>query len=123
MDDPLSKLNLTPSLLQMDKALARAERSEAAGGADRNDTDPRLAAACAEFESLFINHLLKEMRATITKAGLIDGGNAEGIYTAMLDAELARNLAQRGGIGLSALTRWELAADMQPVSGDDSKKK
>jgi Rod binding domain-containing protein len=46
--------------------------------------DPKLRAACAEMESLFISHLIKEMRATVEKSGFIDGGQAEEIFTSLL---------------------------------------
>ncbi len=63
--------------------------------------DPRLAAACAEMESLFLSHLLKEMRATVEKSGFIDGGQAEEIFTALLDVELSKKMSVAGGIGLA----------------------
>ena len=58
--------------------------------------------ACSEMESLFINHLLKEMRNTIPKSGFIGGGVAEEIYTSMSDSQLAKELSSKGGIGLSS---------------------
>lgn len=63
----------------------------------------RLNKACSAFESLFIHYMLKEMRATVNKSGLMDGGQGEEIYTSMLDARLAENLAERGGIGLASI--------------------
>jgi flagellar protein FlgJ len=67
------------------------------------DNDPGLKKACAEFESLFMFYLLKEMRATIPKSGFISGGRAEEIYTSMLDTQLSRELSSNGGIGLSSI--------------------
>jgi peptidoglycan hydrolase FlgJ len=64
---------------------------------------PKLKEACAEFESVFISYLLKEMRATIPKTGLISGGRAEEIYTSMLDTEISKEMASQRGIGLSSL--------------------
>jgi flagellar protein FlgJ len=57
--------------------------------------------ACSDFESLFVNYLFKEMRATIPENGLLDGGSAEKIYTTMLDGEVAKELSARRGIGLA----------------------
>jgi len=57
--------------------------------------------ACSEFESLFIFHLLKEMRSTIPKTGLLSGGRGEAMYTSMFDAEVAREMASQRGMGLS----------------------
>jgi Rod binding domain-containing protein len=76
--------------------------------ADRDD--PKLRAACAEMESLFISHLLKEMRATVEKSGLIDGGQAEEIFTSLLDVEISKKMSAAGGIGLSAILLEQLGA-------------
>jgi Rod binding domain-containing protein len=72
--------------------------------------DPRLRAACAEMESLFISQLLKEMRATVEKSGFIDGGQAEEIFTSLLDVEISKKMSTAGGIGLSAILLEQLGA-------------
>jgi Rod binding domain-containing protein len=60
----------------------------------------RLEDACAEFESLFINLVMKQMRKTVTKSGLIDGGMGEEIFTGMMDEEIAKQMSFRQGLGL-----------------------
>ena len=60
----------------------------------------RLEDACAEFESLFINLVMKQMRKTVTKSGLIDGGMGEEIFTGMMDEEIAKQISSRQGLGL-----------------------
>ena len=72
-------------------------------------TGPQLQAACTEMESLFINYLIQEMRATIDKSGFISGGRAEEIFTSMLDVELSRKISAAGGIGLSAILLEQLS--------------
>jgi flagellar protein FlgJ len=72
-------------------------------------TDPKLRDVSRQMESLFIHHLLKEMRATIHKSGFISGGRAEEIYTSMMDAEMAVKIAERGGIGLSEILLYQLS--------------
>lgn len=72
--------------------------------------DPKLRAACAEMESLFISHLIKEMRATVEKSGFIDGGQAEEIFTSLLDVEISKKMSTSGGIGLSAILLEQLGA-------------
>lgn len=86
-----------------------AARAAASAPASRGVEDERLHAACQEMESLFLHHLLSEMRKTIDRAGLFDGGRAEELYTAFLDAERARAMAASGGIGLSRLLYEQLA--------------
>lgn len=63
---------------------------------------------CQEFESLFLNYLLQEMRDTIPKSGLLDGGQAERIYTSMFDEKISKELAQKGGIGLAQVLEKSL---------------
>jgi len=70
--------------------------------------DPQLLAACTEIESLFVNYLLQEMRASVDKSGFISGGRAEEIFTSMLDVELSRKISVSGGIGLSAILLEQL---------------
>jgi peptidoglycan hydrolase FlgJ len=71
-------------------------------------TDPRLHSACTEMESLFVNYLIQQMRATINKSGFISGGRAEEIFTSMLDVELSRKISAAGGIGLSSILEEQL---------------
>lgn len=81
--------------------------------------DPRLHAACAEMESLFLSHLLKEMRATVEKSGFMDGGQAEEIFTSLLDVELSKKMSAAGGIGLASILLKQLSGKM---SGKDNLK-
>jgi Rod binding domain-containing protein len=84
----------------------------AAIGNRGSDADGRrLKAACSEFEALFINLLIKELRATVDKSGLMDGGRAEEVYTGMLDAEMARDLSAKGGLGLAAILYRQLDSE------------
>jgi flagellar protein FlgJ len=75
-----------------------------------DQADLQLREACKEMESLFVNYLFQEMRATIDKSGFISGGRAEEIFTSMLDVELSRKISASGGIGLSAILLEQLGA-------------
>lgn len=68
--------------------------------------------ACTDFESIFMHQMLKEMRGTINKTGLIDGGQAEQIFTDMLDQEKSKNMS----IGIGDLLFKELAKSYLPPS-------
>jgi len=92
---------------KMKKAQTSLESASLPGsGADDHDVKK----ACAEMESLFIHYLIKEMRATIPKSEFLGGGKAHEMYTSMLDTHLARELADKGGIGLSSLLMDRLSA-------------
>ena len=73
--------------------------------------DPQLQAACAEMESLFLSHLLKEMRATVEKSGFMDDGQAEEIFTSLLDVEISKKLSFAGGIGLASILLEQLGSN------------
>jgi flagellar protein FlgJ len=82
-------------------------------------SDPQLRAACMEMESLFVNYLLKEMRATIDKSGFISGGRAEEIFTSMLDIELSRRISTARGIGLSTILLEQLGGEKGAATGPE----
>jgi flagellar protein FlgJ len=70
--------------------------------------ESKIKSACMEMESMFIQNMFKEMRASIPKGGLTSGGKAEEMFTEMLDAELAKTLSASGGIGLSAMVQRQI---------------
>lgn len=74
------------------------------GGARAGD-DRALEAAARQLESLFLNQLLKSMRAASDLGG-DDGSNPfesrdTRLYTSLLDEQLANRLASGPGIGLA----------------------
>jgi len=83
--------------------------------------------ACAELESVFINYLLKEMRATIPKSDSnLNGFSGKNIYTSMLDMQLSEHIAEGGGIGLASVLSEQLLSDnrntIPEVEKGDAKK-
>ena len=58
---------------------------------------------CRDFESLFVNYLMQQMRDTVPEDSLFGGGQAEKIYTGMLDTEVSKTVSQQRGIGLAAM--------------------
>lgn len=83
--------------------------------------------AAKDFEAVFINYMLKTMRETVSKSGLLHGGNAEEMYTTMMDEELSKAIAQKGGIGLGSILLKEFGMDksaghLQEGFADEAKK-
>ena len=71
--------------------------------------DPeRIRYMAREFESLFLNILLKTMRETVPRSGWLDGGRGEDLFGAMLDQEMARASAHGRGLGIAELVLREL---------------
>lgn len=61
----------------------------------------RLRQVSEDFEALMINQMLKEMRKTVNKSGLIDGGMAEQIFEDMLYDEYAKEFSKTKTFGLA----------------------
>ncbi|MFW5782109.1 MAG: rod-binding protein [Candidatus Muiribacteriaceae bacterium] len=67
---------------------------------------------CQEFESLFVNQLMKEMRKTVDKSGFIDGGHGEEIFQSMLDEEYAKEISKSQTLGLSDMLYSQLSINL-----------
>lgn len=59
--------------------------------------------AAKGFESFFIYYMLKVMRESVPKSGLMGSGMSEDIYTSLMDEKIAEGIASKGGLGLSDL--------------------
>lgn len=81
-------------------------------------SDPRAAvqAAARQFEALFMNELLKSMRATTMDSGLMSGGAGEDLATGMLDQQFASQLTGMPG-GLSQALQKQLERSMGLAPG------
>src|SRR4030067_1460473 len=55
--------------------------------------------AAKEFEAYFVSYLLKKMRDTVPKSGLMDPGAGGEIYTSLMDEKVAEGIAGSGGRG------------------------
>ena len=56
--------------------------------------------AAQQFESYFMQEIMKSMRATVEKSELLDS-SATDSYQDMMDKEMAQKMASNGGIGLA----------------------
>ena len=83
----LKSIEINPSLTESDKRVIQT----------------RLETACAEFESIFLTHMLKSMRETIVEEGYMGNNNESKIIQSMFDENLARAIAKGGGIGLGKI--------------------
>jgi flagellar protein FlgJ len=104
--DASSKLAIDAKSL--DQLRAQAKRSP----------DQALKAAAQQFESVFINMMLKSMREATPQNGMLDSEQTK-LYTGMLDQQLAQNMASRG-IGLADIMVKQLSKGQHNASGLDS---
>ncbi len=66
--------------------------------------DTKLQAVCADFESIFIEQVFKQMRNSLKiDKSILHGGMAEDIFTDMLYQEYSKEAAKRNSFGISGL--------------------
>jgi len=68
--------------------------------------------ACREFEAIFIEQWLKEVRRTLPESVALPLSAGEGLYRDLADEALARALSNGKGIGLADLLYRQLAAQL-----------
>ena len=69
----------------------------------------RLRKAAQDFEAVFLAQLLKSMRKTVPESELLGNSSESKIYRAMMDEELAAEMARSGGVGLADLLVEQLS--------------
>ena len=84
-------------------------RLESLSSAKKNEVK-QLKKACKDFESIFMHQMLKEMRKTVNKTGMIHGGQAEEIFSDMLDQERAKSMS----IGIGDMLFLQLSKAIVP---------
>ncbi|RKD21959.1 flagellar protein FlgJ [Caminicella sporogenes DSM 14501] len=76
-----------------------------------NDTEA-LKSACKQFEAIFVNMLLKNMRKTVVEGGFIKKSHAREIFEGMLDEEIAKEVSKGQGIGLAKIMYEQLSKNI-----------
>ena len=84
--------------------------------------EKKLKAACADMEAIFLNMMFKQMRNTVQKSGLTDGGSAEGMYEDMLFENYAKEVSKGKGTGLGDMLYQQLSKSMNKESEENSVK-
>ncbi len=75
----------------------------------------RLYDASVEFESIFVKMMLKEMKSTVHKTGLIEGGYAEEIFEDMLYDEYSKNISANSSLGIAEQIYQSLSSNLSPI--------
>lgn len=76
----------------------------------RQSPDQALKAAAQQFESVFLNMMLKSMREATPQDGVFDSEQTR-MFTGMLDQQLAQSMASRG-VGLADIMVQQLSRNM-----------
>ena len=70
---------------------------------EKPSVDKRLQDASKLYEKQFLRQMVKSMRSTVSKSGLVKNSMAEKVFREQLDHEYVEQWGNRGGIGLSNL--------------------
>lgn len=93
--------------------------------AAQNKDVAELKKVATQFEELFMNMMLKAMRATVGDGGLVEKSNQFEIFQGMLDENFAESFAEAGGIGIADMMieqmRKYVAEDQSVQSQFDSR--
>lgn len=82
----------------------------------KKDPQGGLKAAAQQFETMFLQMVLKSMRDTVPSDGLLQSDQTR-FYNGLLDQQMAQNMATSGkGIGFAALIEQQLGRQMAAVS-------
>ncbi len=79
--------------------------------------EKKLRKACADFEAIMLNQMLRMARQSMPEGGLFGGGHAEEMYRSMLDEELSIKLAHAKGIGLGELLFQQISKQHPTTTG------
>jgi Rod binding domain-containing protein len=69
----------------------------------KTHSDAELREVSKNFETIFMQMMLKEMRNSVAKSSLLGNSQATEIFESMHDEQLSKQLASSGGIGIGDL--------------------
>jgi len=96
-----------------------AAKAEAAAQRNLSGSKKALMEAAQQFEGLFLNMLLSEMRKTVPDTDLFGDKRAEKLFQSMLDQEIADHSVKSQSLGLAKMIYDQLA---RYVPDDDEDK-
>lgn len=105
--NPINQINLKNTKQETEnfkKVLENAKQS--------NDKE-NLATTCKQFESIFVNILMNNMRRTVVEGGLVEKSQAREMFESMLDEEIAKEVSKEQGIGLAQTMYDQLSKNME----------
>lgn len=75
-------------------------RIQEAGLESKELSLPRLKKVCAEFEAIFLSHMLKGMRSSIAGGSLLGKSHQGEMLGSLMDEKMALDVSKKRGIGI-----------------------
>jgi flagellar protein FlgJ len=85
----------------------------------RKDDPQALKAAAQQFEAVFLQMMLKSMRATVQQDSMFDSDQTR-FYQELLDSQLSQVMSAKGGTGLAAVIERQLSRSAVAEAGNAS---
>jgi flagellar protein FlgJ len=92
-----------------DPGMNMAAKAEAAAQKNLSSSRKALMEAAQQFEALFLNLLLAEMRKTVPENDLFGNQRAEKLFQSMLDQEIADHSVKTQSLGLAKMIYDQMA--------------
>ncbi len=89
-----------------DHNINKAKRIQ--NGLKKEQDNKKLWQACVDFEAIFINQMLTQMRKTVPKSDFLGNTSEEKIFRGMLDEKLSEESAKGGRLGIAKMMYNEL---------------
>ncbi|MDK2847414.1 MAG: peptidoglycan hydrolase FlgJ [Desulfuromonadales bacterium] len=83
---------------------------------DKSDKAANLRKSCQDFEAIMLKSMLKEMRSTIPKDGLLNEGNDQEMFRDLMDQEVAVQISRTQGIGIAESLYRQLSKNLLAAS-------
>ncbi len=109
MDDIKTPVNAAGAILQQKLAEAKSKSSN----------PQQLRQAAEDFESLFVYYMLRTMRKTIPKSGLLGNGMGGDLWESMFDQQLATEVARGTSLGIAEMLIQQLGNTDVAKSGQE----
>ena len=118
-------MEFIPSLQNQGNALSQLTESkmdrlqkQAESGEYKDEKE--LKALAQQFESIFMNQLMKSMRETLPKEGLLSSFSVD-MYESMFDQEVAGEMSKGRGMGLADVLYAQLSRlNVEKPAGDEN---
>ncbi|MDF2545678.1 MAG: hypothetical protein K0R93_576 [Anaerosolibacter sp.] len=80
---------------------------------DKKQDAQKLMQACKDLESVFVNMMFKNMRATVLSDGFIEKSFGRETFEGMLDEEIAKTIGKGQGVGLAQQMYKQLSRNIK----------
>lgn len=76
----------------------------------------RLRQACADFEAIMLQQMMRMARESTPKGGLLGGGYAEDMFRSLQEQEMSKKMSQGRGMGFGELLYRQISQQINPKS-------